>query len=120
MLCKHNVDYWDTNCLEMCTDKLHRSSHIVIDRETLQMTNKTNIRYNNNELFNLKIPNYTVVMLLLQQKQKVISEEQRKKYEDQYGEYQQKLETQREEFQKEHPEKKPVEEKVTKIVVESH
>ncbi|XP_057316720.1 protein ERGIC-53-like [Hydractinia symbiolongicarpus] len=50
-----------------------------------------------------------------EQKQKVISEEQRKKYESQYGEYQQKLETQREEFQKEHPEKKPVEEKYESV-----
>jgi len=46
-----------------------------------------------------------------EQKKKMITEEERKKYEEQYGEYQQKLETQREEFQKEHPDQKPAEEK---------
>jgi len=37
---------------------------------------------------------------------KEISEEERKKYEEQYGDYTKKLEIQKEEFQKEHPDKK--------------
>ena len=50
---------------------------------------------------------------IFQQKAKQISEDERKKYEEQYGEYAKKLETQKEEYQKENPEKfKKPEEKV--------
>lgn len=42
----------------------------------------------------------------------MISEDQRKKYEEQYGEFTHKLEEKKTEFQKEHPEKQVQEEKV--------
>jgi len=50
-----------------------------------------------------------------EEKNKQISEEQRKKYEDQYGEYTHKLEEKKEEFQKEHPEKKQPQEKFESV-----
>ncbi|XP_065662210.1 protein ERGIC-53 isoform X2 [Hydra vulgaris] len=46
-----------------------------------------------------------------EQKKKSINEADRKKYEEQYGEFSSKLETQKEEFKKDHPDKKPAEEK---------
>ena len=43
----------------------------------------------------------------------MISEEERKKYEEQYGEFTHKLEEQKSEYQKEHPEAQTPQEKVT-------
>ena len=51
----------------------------------------------------------------MQEKKKLISEDQRKKYEEQYGEFTHKLEEKKTEFQKEHPEKQVQEEKVNSI-----
>ena len=42
----------------------------------------------------------------------MISEDQRKKYEEQYGEFTHKLEEKKTEFQKEHPDKQVQQEKV--------
>ena len=58
------------------------------------------------------LSNWNNARFSLQQKKKLISDEQRKKYEQQYGEYTHKLEEQKSEYQKEHPDKKPPAEKV--------
>jgi hypothetical protein len=57
--------------------------------------------------------------LSYQEKQKQISEEQRKKYEEQYGEYTHKLEEQKTEYQKEHPDRRNPEEKVRLYIVDN-
>ncbi|XP_066911067.1 protein ERGIC-53-like [Clytia hemisphaerica] len=50
-----------------------------------------------------------------EEKKKMISEDQRKKYEEQYGEFTHKLEEKKTEFQKEHPEKQVQEEKFESV-----